>query len=74
VFTGCCHQTVTTLADYALTHVATGPTLYGLYGGPHMPPFDPSLSPKQERMIADLGAIRSAWFRPVRLHKLADAR
>ena len=53
--TGCCHQTVTTLADYALTHIATEPTLYGLYGGLHIAPFDPSLSPEQERMITDLG-------------------
>ncbi|WP_089724438.1 hypothetical protein [Candidatus Thiosymbion oneisti] len=53
--TGCCHQTVTTLADYALTHIATESTLYGLYGGLHIAPFDPSLSPAQERTIADLG-------------------
>jgi len=52
--TGCCHQTVTTLADYALTHIATESTLYGLYGGLHIAPFGPSLSPEQERMIADL--------------------
>jgi len=52
--TGCCHQTVTSLADYALTHIATESTLYGLYGGLHTAPFGPSLSPEQERMIADM--------------------
>ncbi len=53
--TGCCHQTVTTLADYALTHIASESTLYGLYGGLHIAPFGPTLSPAQEQVIADLG-------------------
>jgi len=52
--TGCCHQTVTTLADYALAHIADEETLYGLYGGLHIAPFDPTLSPEQEGIIADL--------------------
>jgi len=52
--TGCCHQTVTTLSNYALTHIASESTLYGLYGGLHIAPFSPMLSPEQERMIADL--------------------
>lgn len=52
--TGCCHQTVTALADYALAHVASESTLYGLYGGLHIAPFGPALSPEQEGMIADL--------------------
>ena len=53
--TGCCHQTVTALADYALTHIASESTLYGLYGGLHIAPFGPTLSPEQARMIADMG-------------------
>jgi len=51
--TGCCHQTVTALADYALREIADQPTLYGLYGGLHIAPFGP-LTPPQEQMIADL--------------------
>ncbi|MFN3076058.1 MAG: MBL fold metallo-hydrolase [Alphaproteobacteria bacterium] len=51
--TGCCHQTVTALADYALSHVADEPSLYGLYGGLHIAPFGP-LTPEQEKMVADL--------------------
>ena len=51
--TGCCHQTVTALADYAVENIATEPTLLGLYGGLHIAPFGP-LTPEQERMIADM--------------------
>ena len=51
--TGCCHQTVTALADYALENIATEPTLFGLYGGLHIAPFGP-LTPLQDRMIADM--------------------
>ena len=51
--TGCCHQTVTALADYAVENIAAEPTLLGLYGGLHIAPFG-SLTPEQERMIADM--------------------
>ena len=51
--TGCCHQTVTALADYAIANVAAEPNLYGLYGGLHIAPFGP-LTPQQEQMIFDL--------------------
>ena len=51
--TGCCHQTVTALSDYALTNIATEPTLYGLYGGLHLSPFGP-VTEEQDRIIADM--------------------
>lgn len=51
--TGCCHQTVTRLADHALTHITNDTTLHGLYGGLHIAPFGP-LSAEQGQMIADL--------------------
>lgn len=52
--TGCCHQTVTALADYGLNHIADESTLYGLYGGLHLAPFDSQLSPAQEQVITDM--------------------
>jgi len=51
--TGCCHQTVTTLADYAVEHISMERTLYGLYGGLHIAPFG-ALTAKQEEMIKDM--------------------
>lgn len=51
--TGCCHQGVTTLAEYAVDHVASEPTLYGLYGGLHIAPFG-ALTSEQDKMIRDL--------------------
>ena len=51
--TGCGHQTVTALADYAVENIATEPTLFGLYGGLHIAPFGP-LTPEQERIVADM--------------------
>ncbi len=51
--TGCCHQTVTALADYAVANIATEETLYGLYGGLHIAPFGPLTAP-QEQMITDM--------------------
>ncbi len=37
--TGCCHQGVLNLVDYAATHFEDGERLYGLYGGLHIAPF-----------------------------------
>lgn len=37
--TGCCHQGVLNLVDYAATHLAGGGRAYGLYGGLHIAPF-----------------------------------
>jgi 7,8-dihydropterin-6-yl-methyl-4-(beta-D-ribofuranosyl)aminobenzene 5'-phosphate synthase len=37
--TGCCHQNVLNLSDYAVNNLVGGDNLYGLYGGLHIAPF-----------------------------------
>lgn len=37
--TGCCHQGVLNLVDYAAAHLEGGDQAYGLYGGLHIAPF-----------------------------------
>lgn len=37
--TGCCHQGVLNLVDYAAAHLEGGGQAYGLYGGLHIAPF-----------------------------------
>ncbi|MCG7853082.1 MAG: hypothetical protein MIO92_11230 [Methanosarcinaceae archaeon] len=48
--TGCCHQTILNLADYAQDKIAGSENLYGVYGGLHIAPFGP-LKEKQEQLI-----------------------
>ncbi|MBI5523259.1 MAG: MBL fold metallo-hydrolase [Desulfarculus sp.] len=51
--TGCCHQGVTALLDFARQHLAGGQDLHGLYGGLHLAPFG-QLSPQAEEAIFNL--------------------
>ena len=51
--TGCCHQGITTMADFGQRKIAGGETLYGVYGGLHLSHED-GLAKKQEKIIKDL--------------------
>ena len=48
--TGCCHQTITKLADYAQNKIIGSENMYGVYGGLHIAPFGP-LKEDQEQII-----------------------
>jgi 7,8-dihydropterin-6-yl-methyl-4-(beta-D-ribofuranosyl)aminobenzene 5'-phosphate synthase len=52
--TGCCHQTIPRLADFARKKILGGENLYGLYGGLHIAPFGP-LTPEAEKMVHEIG-------------------
>ncbi len=52
--TGCCHQGLGQLLDFARQHLAGGQALYGLYGGLHLAPFG-QLGPQAQEIIRDLG-------------------
>ncbi|MFV0436253.1 MAG: MBL fold metallo-hydrolase [Desulfopila sp.] len=51
--TGCCHQSILTLADFARDNIAGGETLYGVYGGLHIAPFGP-MNPDREHIISEM--------------------
>lgn len=51
--TGCCHQTIIKLADYAQDKIVGGENMYGVYGGLHIAPFGP-LKADQEKIIAEM--------------------
>jgi len=51
--TGCCHQGVVALLDFARQNLAGGQALHGLYGGLHLAPFG-QLSPQAEEAILAL--------------------
>jgi 7,8-dihydropterin-6-yl-methyl-4-(beta-D-ribofuranosyl)aminobenzene 5'-phosphate synthase len=48
--TGCCHQTITKLADYAQNKLTGSENMYGVYGGLHIAPFGP-LKEDQEQLV-----------------------
>jgi 7,8-dihydropterin-6-yl-methyl-4-(beta-D-ribofuranosyl)aminobenzene 5'-phosphate synthase len=48
--TGCCHQSILTLADFAAEKIKDGDAMYGVYGGLHIAPFGP-LNPEREHII-----------------------
>lgn len=48
--TGCCHQSILALAEFARKKIAGGDNMYGVYGGLHIAPFGP-ISPKREHII-----------------------
>jgi len=48
--TGCCHQSILTLADFGQKKIAGGETMYGVYGGLHIAPFGP-LKEKGEKTV-----------------------
>ena len=52
--TGCCHQTIPVLAEFARKRILGGENLYGFYGGLHIAPFGP-LTPETERMVRGIG-------------------
>lgn len=52
--TGCGHQTIPTLAEFARKRMLGGENLYGLYGGLHIAPFGP-LTPEAEKMVIGMG-------------------
>ncbi len=52
--TGCCHQNILTFADFAVSKIAGGENMYGVYGGLHIAPFGP-LNAEQEQVVQDLG-------------------
>lgn len=52
--TGCCHQGVLNLVDYAATHLEDGGQAYGLYGGLHIAPFA-GMTEEQAGIVRALG-------------------
>ncbi|MCW2284001.1 7,8-dihydropterin-6-yl-methyl-4-(beta-D-ribofuranosyl)aminobenzene 5'-phosphate synthase [Rhodoblastus acidophilus] len=55
--TGCGHQGVERIMDFAREHLAEGTQVYGLYGGLHLAPFGP-LSPEKEATVREMGKYR----------------
>ncbi|HMK33721.1 MAG TPA: MBL fold metallo-hydrolase [Desulfomonilaceae bacterium] len=55
LFTGCCHQNITTFADYAVNMLSAGGKLYGLYGGLHLAPFG-NLGDEERGLIEKIGS------------------
>lgn len=53
--TGCCHQNILTLSDYAQNHLKGGEKLYGIYGGLHIAPFG-RLARSQKEVIQKMGS------------------
>ena len=52
--TGCCHQNILTLSDYAQNHIVGGEKLYGLYGGLHLTTFG-QFSSRQKKVVQKMG-------------------
>lgn len=52
--TGCGHQTLSRIVEFAQAHLAGGDRLHGLYGGLHLAPFG-ELGAAQEAVIRDMG-------------------
>ena len=52
--TGCCHQGVLNLVDYAADHLQAGKRPYGLYGGLHIAPFG-AMTDAQADIVRTLG-------------------
>ncbi len=52
--TGCCHQSILTLADFAQERIKGGETMYGVYGGLHIAPFGP-MNPEREHIVKGMG-------------------
>jgi 7,8-dihydropterin-6-yl-methyl-4-(beta-D-ribofuranosyl)aminobenzene 5'-phosphate synthase len=52
--TGCCHQGVLNLVDYAAAHLEGGSQAYGLYGGLHIAPFS-GMTEEQAGIVRALG-------------------
>lgn len=52
--TGCCHQSILTLADFARENIVGGDNIYGVYGGLHIAPFGP-MNPEREHIVREMG-------------------
>ena len=51
--TGCGHQTLPRIVDFAVKNLTAASKLHGLYGGLHLAPFGP-LAPAQEAIIREM--------------------
>jgi 7,8-dihydropterin-6-yl-methyl-4-(beta-D-ribofuranosyl)aminobenzene 5'-phosphate synthase len=58
--TGCCHQSILTMAEYGQQKIAGGETMYGVYGGLHIAPFGP-LDERGEKIVKGM-AKKPAHF------------
>lgn len=52
--TGCCHQGIHAVADFARRKIVGGDNLYGVYGGLHIAPFGP-MNPEGEHVVDEMG-------------------
>ncbi len=52
--TGCCHQNLLNLADFARDKIVGGDTMHGVYGGLHIAPFGP-MNPEREKIVDGMG-------------------
>ncbi len=52
--TGCCHQSILALADFARENIVGGDTIYGVYGGLHIAPFGP-MNSESEHIVREMG-------------------
>ncbi len=50
---GCCHQGILTLADFAREKILGGDNMYGVYGGLHIAPFGP-VNPERAHLITGM--------------------
>ncbi len=55
--TGCCHQNVLNLSNYAINNLVDGDNLYGLYGGLHISPHGP-LNAESEAVVEQMGQYK----------------
>ena len=51
--TGCCHQGILTLAEFAKKKIVGGDNMYGVYGGLHIAPFGP-VKPERAHLITGM--------------------
>jgi len=49
---GCCHQNIFTLVDFAREEIKDGKKIYGVYGGLHIIPF--GRNPQYEEIVRDM--------------------
>ena len=52
--TGCCHQSILTVADFAREKITGAEKLYGVNGGLHIVPFGP-MDPQREHIVKGMG-------------------
>eukprot|EP01084_Bolivina_argentea_P208299 355198_1 len=52
--TGCCHQGIESLTDFASNYIEDGENMYGVYGGLHIVPFSDELNETQTQIIQNM--------------------